>query len=282
MEKTPGKKTVEAEIAGSRSADTKKTKERGLERSFQVLDHLCAAGEPLRPIEIATGMGAPKSSIYELVAVLTAAGVLERSDAEGRVYLGPKLHYWGLNYQKSFDLARLARPILEWVTDQTRETAQLCKLDGNKYYVAMMNEGNRPFRISAAIGERTPIPWTASGRLLLGHLPENEILALIPPEDFIRPDGGRIDPQDFVKSAQSAWEQQFFSFDSIADTYTHCFAAPVLDPDGICRNTVCIIAPKQDALANHDHYRATLTEAGKKLSRLLCSQGPARPDVNGQ
>lgn len=273
MERNTGRKRVET-AAATPPADPKKTKERGLERSFQVLDHLCAAGTPLRPLEIATGMGAPKSSIYELVGALTAAGVLERTDREGRVFLGPKLHYWGLNYQKSFDLARLARPILEWVTDQTRETSQLCRLDGNKYYVAMMNEGNRPFRISAAIGVQTPIPWTASGRLLLGHLPEREILALIPPEDFIGPDGGRIDPQAFVESAHSAWKQQFFSFDSIADTYTHCFAAPVLDLDGICRNTVCIIAPKQDAMAHHDHYRATLIEAGKRLSHLPRTQAP--------
>lgn len=246
-------------------------KERGLERAFLILDYLCTASEPQRPIEIASGMRAPKSSIYELVGLLTAAGVLERTDTEGRVFLGRKLHYWGLNYLKNFDITRFARPILEWITEQTRETSQLCLLDGNKYFVAIMNEGSRPFRISAAVGERTPIPWTASGRLLLGHLSAEKILSLIPPEDFALPDGGRIDPQEYVESVHAAWNDKFFSSDSIADNFTHCFAAPVLDAAGICQSTVCIIAPRQDAIENYAHYRATLVQAGKEMSRLLSS-----------
>ncbi|MBS9403653.1 IclR family transcriptional regulator [Halomonas sp. TRM85114] len=242
-----------------------------------ILDYLCTTSDPQRPIDIATGMGAPKSSIYELVGLLTTAGLLERTDSEGRVFLGRKLHYWGLNYLKNFDITRLARPVLGWITEQTRETAQLCMLDRDKYFVAMMNEGSRPFRISADVGVRTPIPWTASGRLLLGHLSKEKILKLIPPEDFTCPHGEHIDPHEFVESVHAAWNEKFFSFNSIADNFTHCFAAPVLDAEGICQCTVCIIAPKQDAMANYDLYRATLVQAGKRLSRL-----PSSPDSDIQ
>lgn len=256
-------------MSNSKPERPTKTKERGLERAFLILDHLCAAAEPQRPIDIATGMGAPKSSIYELVGLLTAAGVLERTDSKGRVFLGRKLHYWGVNCLKGFDLTRHARPVLEWITAQTRETSQLCMLDGEKYYVAMINEGNRPFRISSDVGERIPIPWTASGRLLLGHLSDQEILDLVPPEDFTFSNGGSIAPQDFIDSVRSAWSEKFFSFDSIADNYTHCFAAPVLDADGRCQSTVCIVAPKEDARAHYAYYRATLIEAGQELSRQL-------------
>ncbi|SDL11912.1 IclR family transcriptional regulator [Aliiruegeria lutimaris] len=246
-----------------------RTKERGLERAFLILDYLCAAAEPKRPIEIAIGMEAPKSSIYELVGLLTAVGVLERTDAEGRVFLGRKLHYWGINYLKGFDVTRHARPVLEWITAKTRETSQLCMLDGDKYHVAMMNEGNRPFRISSDVGERIPIPWTASGRLLLGHLSDQQIIDLVPPKDFTFSNGGSIAPRDFIDSVRKAWAEKFFSFDSIADNFTHCFAAPVLDAEGTCLSTVCIVAPKEDAMAHYDDYRATLIEAGRELSRRL-------------
>ncbi|SFB73612.1 IclR family transcriptional regulator [Tropicimonas isoalkanivorans] len=253
-----------------------RTKERGLERAFLLLDYLCAAGAPQRPIEIATGMGAPKSSIYELVGLLTTAGVLERTDAEGRVFLGRKLHFWGVNYLKGFDVTRHARPVLEGITAKTRETSQLCMLDGDKYYVAMMNEGSRPFRISSDVGERTPIPWTASGRLLLGHLSDDEILDLIPPDDFTYSNGGSIAPRDFIASVRKAWAEKFFSFDSVADNFTHCFAAPVLDADGLCQSTVCIVAPKEDAMAHYADYRAALVEAGRELSRRLDSREAGR------
>lgn len=248
---------------------TGKSRERGLERAFAILDYLRASDMPQRPIDIAIGMGAPRSSIYELVGVLLEQGVLERVDGEGRLFLGRKLYFWGEAYRKGFDLTRLAGPLLEAITGRTRETSQLCMLDGNKYTVALMQEGRRQFRISTAVGGKTPIPWTASGRLLLGHMTDAEILGLIPPEDFTLPDGSRLAPESFIASVRQATAEGFFDFDSIVDTYTHCFAAPVRDAEGQCVATLCLIAPKGDAAEKHADYRATLIEAAREMSDNL-------------
>jgi len=246
-----------------------KTKARGLNRSFEILDYLCASGKPLRPIDISEGMQAPKSSIYELVGILLEADVLERVDNEGRVFLGRKLNYWSVNYNKHFDLNKLTKPLLESITMQTRETSQFCMLDGNKYYVAMMNEGSRPFRISADVGDLTPIPWTASGRLLLGHLSQSEMEDFIPESDFILPNGSILDPRIFFNSVKTACEEKFFSFDSLTDNFTHCFAAPVFGVSGQCEYTLCIVAPKDDALLNYHKYKAVLIEAAQVFSEKL-------------
>jgi len=253
---------------------TTKSRERGLERAFSIIDFLNSGKEPKRPIEIAVGMNAPKSSIYELVGILTGLGVLERTDNEGRVFLGRKLHYWGLSYLENFDLTRLAQPLLKYITDQTSETSQLCMLDGNKYAVVMMNEGSRQFRISSDVGERIPIPWTASGRLLLGHMTDAEILDFVPDMDFVLPDESRLDKPDYIASVRSAHAEGFYSFDSLVDTYTHCFAAPVYDGDGICLSTVCLIAPRQDARTNFQIYRDVLIKAANELTAKL-KLGPA-------
>lgn len=251
--------------------EPRKTKAKGLDRAFAILDHLCQVGKPQRPIDIAEGMGAPKSTVYDLVALLVSTNVLEKVDKQGRVFLGPKLNFWSTNYHRHFDLSGIAQPILESITEETRETSQLCTLDGDKYYVAMMNEGNRPFRISANVGERTPIPWTASGRLLLSHLSNEQILDLIPEDDFELPGGSRLEPTAFIASIRAASEVAFFDFDSVADTFTHCFAAPVIGADGICKHTLCIIAPKDDAKENYETYRKVLIDAAAKLSRRLAN-----------
>ena len=248
---------------------TTKSRARGLERAFAIIDYLHLSKKPKRPIEIATGMQAPKSSIYELVGLLTKVGVLERVDAEGRVFLGRKLHYWGLSYLENFDLTRLAQPFLEYITDQTRETSQLCMLDGNKYTVVMMSEGSRQFRISADVGEKIPIPWTASGRLLLGHMSDTEINKFVPDEDFTLPDGSRLEKASFFASARQALAEGFYSFDSLSDTYTHCFAAPVFDRSSVCVGTLCLIAPKEDAKDNFDNYRNVLIRSAEELSTKL-------------
>lgn len=244
---------------------------RGLERAFEIMGFLRERGVPLRPYEIATGLGAPKSSTYELINLLVAEGVLEYADREGRVFLGRRLYFLGLAYQRRFDVTRECRTYLDHLAEATRETSQLCMLDGNKYTVAMMHEGRRPFRISSDVGEPVPIPWTASGRLLVSHMSDAEILAFIPPGDFDLPRGGRLDPAVFLAEVHGARDAGFFSFDSIADSFTHCFAAPVYQDDGACVATLCLIAPREDGVRHHARYRAELVAAAADLTEKLKS-----------
>lgn len=242
---------------------------RGLDRAFEILDFLRATKKPARPNEIAAGIDAPKSTAYELVNLLIRAGVLEYADRDGRVFLGRKLYFLGLAYQQQFDLTRECRTFLARLAEETRETAQLCMLDGNKYTVVMMKEGVRPFRISSDVGEPVPLPWTASGRLLVSHMSDPEILGFIPEADFVLPNGAPLDPQRFLDDVARARSERFFSFDSLADNFTHCFAAPVYQEGSVCAATLCLVAPKQDAVRHYESYRAALTGMANELSAKL-------------
>ncbi len=249
--------------------DRKSSRSRGLDRAFAILDHLRDRKRPLKPNEIAVGTGAPKSSVYEVVGYLIEQKVLEYADSEGRVFLGRRLHFWGTAYLANFNLANDALPYLEEITQHTRETSQLCMLDGDKYTVVLMKEGIRQFRISSDVGERIPIPWTASGRLLTAHLTDREILSLIPPEDYALPDGRQLDAQAFVEESRRAQKAGFYSFDSLVDNFTHCFAVPVFDESGKCVATLCLIAPREDASRYFDRYRQKLVECASDLSMKL-------------
>lgn len=242
---------------------------RGVERAFHILEFLREETKPLRPNDIAKGIQAPKSSVYEIVKLLLELGVLENVGKDGHVFLGRRLHFLGQSYLKHFDLAHEAEEYLSYLATTTKETAQLCMLDGNQYTVALMKEGARPFRISADVGERVPIPWTASGRLLLAHMSDEEILNFIPKDDFILPSGYPLPVQQYLMEVRKAGEEGFFSFDSISDTFTHCFAAPIYDEDRICIATLCLIAPKADATANYQQYRQVLIECANQLSEKL-------------
>jgi DNA-binding IclR family transcriptional regulator len=256
--------TAPAPAAGSRA--------RGLGRAFEILDFLRRQRKPLRPNEIAIGIAAPRSSVYELVGLLLENGTLEYVGTEGRVYLGRRLYFLGLAYAEHFDLGHVAEGLLQRLAEETRETAQMCLLDGHKYTVAMMREGARPFRISSDVGEPVPIPWTASGRLLLSHMSDAEILAFIPPEDFVLPNGKRLDPKKFLAEVHAAKAAGIHTFESITDNFTHCFAAPVLQPDGTCIATLCLVAPREDAAKNHRSYVKALRTAAAEMTRSLASE----------
>ena len=249
--------------------DTIKRRARGLDRAFDILDFLKEKGTPLRPNEIASGIGSPKSTVYELVSSLLERRILETVGKEGHVYLGRQLYFLGQAHLRHFDFTREAEVSLAEIVSQTHETAQMCLLNGRKYTVALMKEGQRHFRISSDIGESAPIPWTASGRLLLSHLSDQQIVDLIDPEDYILPDGERLPLDTFLREIRKAGEEGFFSFDSVADTFTHCFAAPVKDERGICVATLCIVAPRADAKNNYSDYRRVLIDSANGLARRV-------------
>jgi DNA-binding IclR family transcriptional regulator len=242
---------------------------RGLERAFEILEFLAQQRCGMRVNEIAVRMEAPRSSVYELVNLLIDRGILEYRGEEGMVYLGRKLYLLGLAYQEEFDLLRESDSVLASLAEATRETAQLCMLDGNKYTVAMMKEGVRPFRISSSVGERVPIPWTASGRLLLGHLDDSQILELVPADDFQLPNGDWLAPSTFIAEVRKADADGFFTFQSIVDSFTQCFAVPVRDRKERCIATLCLVAPREDGLRNRDLYLECLLKSARDLSGRL-------------
>lgn len=247
-----------------KNADAGKGRARGLERAFEILEFLRHTKRPLNPNEIAAGLGGPRSSIYELVNLMLANGALEK-DATGQVWLGRKLYFLGNAYADRFDLGHEAEKLLDKLAVETRETSQLCMLDGNKYTVAQMVEGARPFRISSDVGEPVPIPWTASGRLLVMHMSDAEILDFIPEADFVQPNGTPLDPKAFLKQVATGRRDGYFTQRSATDNFTHCFAAPVMR-DAICIATLCLVAPKADAAKNHKAYVRALVEAASTLS----------------
>lgn len=253
--------------AGAEDIASRRT--RGLDRAFEILEFLRARRQPMRPNEIAVAIGAPRSSVYELINLLLGRGMLEYHDDDGRVFLGRRLYFLGTAYSDHFDLIRESEALLTHLATETRETSQLCLLEGNKYTVAKMHEGLRPFRISANVGELVSIPWTASGRLLVSHLSDEEILDFIPPEDFVLPRGEKLDPAKFIAEVRQAAAEGFFTFHSTVENFTHCFAAPVYQIDGTCVATLCLVTPKEDGLRNHEAYVASLVGAANDLSERL-------------
>jgi DNA-binding IclR family transcriptional regulator len=242
---------------------------RGLDRAFEILDFLRVRRQPMRPNEIATEINAPRSSVYELVNLLLRHGMLEYQGDDGRVFLGRRLYFLGAAYAEHFDLMRECDTMLTHLAEETRETAQMCLLEGNKYTVAMMREGVRPFRISSSIGEPVPVPWTASGRLLVSHMSDEKILDFIPREDFVLPDRQKLDPMQFIAEVRQAADEGYFTFNSIVDSFTYCLAVPVYQADGACIATLCLVAPKEDGRRNRQSYLNNLLMAARELSERL-------------
>ena len=216
--------------------------------------------------ELIAATGAPRSTIYELVAILTEAGWLETA-GDGSVYFGRAMHYFGSDYVAHNDLVSRAHQAILALVKKHDETVQLCMLEGNKYTVLLQEGSSRPFNISCEIGVKVPIPWTATGRLLLMHLNADEIRALIPDEDFALDNGQCIAFKDFIRDIERAGQDGYCCTEGLSNTYRLCMATPIRGREGNPVAALCFMTNRETSAQQRAAMLEDLMEHSRKLSQ---------------
>ncbi|MBO6728043.1 MAG: IclR family transcriptional regulator [Rhizobiaceae bacterium] len=246
--------------------DATPRRERSVDRMIHILEFLHGHGEGIRVGALAKGLNAPRSSTYTLVNDLTQAGLLEISPDDQRIYFGKRMYLYGLNYIRENSLAKRARMEVDRLAKETGETSEFCMLQNGRYTIMHMRPGNRPFRISSAVGLQIPIPWTASGRLLLAGKSRAEIEALISDEDLLLPDGRRIDIDDFIHAIAKARRDGYCLTKGLVDAVTQCLAAPIYGAEGDVEATICLVLPVDLSEEQIGGLRDRLLQSGRMLS----------------
>lgn len=148
----------------------------GIDRAIQIMDILSERAQPLTAYDLVRTAGALVSMIYWPVDELVDRDMLSRAD-ETCVWLGPRLMRYGLSYRASLDTFAEGRREMRHLAEETGETVQLCARDSGMMTVIAMVEGEGHFRATSDVCTRVPLNWTASGRLLLGHLSDADLIA---------------------------------------------------------------------------------------------------------
>jgi DNA-binding IclR family transcriptional regulator len=156
-----------------------------VDHALAVLTLLAREPEPLPASVIARTLGRPRSSTYRLLTVLADRGFVSYLPEQHRYGLGVAVFELGAAYQRQAPLARIARPTLDRLVDETHQHAHLAVLHGRDvYYVIEARARGRPSLITD-VGVRLPATLTASGLALLAALPAAQIRALFPSADTL-------------------------------------------------------------------------------------------------
>ncbi len=240
-----------------------------IDRSLQIIDHLIEFNLASRPYAISKAIGAPISTVYAIIGELVDKGLLSRRD-DGTVWLGSRLHHYGLAYASSLDFLSEATKEIHSLCREVNETVQICGRDGDYMVVLAMAEPAGHFRVTSRVGTRVPLNWTASGRLLVGHLPENERIAIFRRSACMSPTAKAVtNPDQLCRESREALAAHLSIQVGASDFWIGCIAAPICDRTGACLATISVVVPEQKVATDSSQLGASVQAAAQRVERAI-------------
>ncbi|MDP9411679.1 MAG: IclR family transcriptional regulator [Actinomycetota bacterium] len=192
-----------------------------LDKSVAVLSFL-AEGGPASLAEVVLGTGLPRPTAHRLLSALEAHHLVARR--EGRYALGLRLLGWG-NRAAGVGLVERARPVLEWLRDESGESTQIYVREGEHRVCVASVERTIGLRDTVPVGAVLPLARGSAGKVLLawaaGGVDE-------------RPEAAELRGIRVRGWAESVAEREA----GVASV-----SAPVLGPDGSLRAAVSASGP---------------------------------------
>ena len=142
-------------------------------RAVRSLELIAEAGE-LGVTELGRRLGVHKATASRLAATLAERGLVERDPATERYRLGFGLIRLAGAAMAGLDLVSSARPVLEDLAQETRETVTIGVLSGDDVVSIDQITGARSIVSASWVGKRNPLHTTSTGKILLTFMEDLE------------------------------------------------------------------------------------------------------------
>ena len=154
------------------SADNDRQRVKSADRALAVVEFVAAKGSASFT-EILGGLELPRSSAHGLLGTLCTAGWLDHNPASRQYSLGLRAWQVGQMFTGHEDLANVAKPVMDRLSQSLGETVQLARLDGiENVYIAISHSG--AMRLGSSVGMRLLAHATGIGKALLSTLEPDE------------------------------------------------------------------------------------------------------------
>jgi len=238
-----------------------------LSKAGQVLDLFMEDKADWGVRELALRLGLSRSTAHSLLSSLEAINLLQRT-ASGRYRLGWRLLQLAGGIMEAPILRRVAPPYLKALSREFGQSTHLAVWDGREMFFFARSVAPGGVAVEQARpGTTLPANATASGKVLLGHLPNEGALSAMLTGDLVR-----LTPRTIVDEGR-LWqevslsrEREFaLSRDEVVEGVSS-FAVPVRGSDGrvIAALGVSMTSENLDPYL-HRHLRQ-VRSAAKRLS----------------
>jgi DNA-binding IclR family transcriptional regulator len=136
-----------------------------LDRAVAILEVVARMG-PCTPADLVRETGLPRPTVHRLAVALEEHALVVR-DRGGRFRLGGRLVGWGAAAGAGLALVEPARAVLERLSADTGESAQLYVREGDRRVCVATHERPTGLRDTVALGAMMPLTKGSGGRVLL-------------------------------------------------------------------------------------------------------------------
>src|SRR6185295_10477144 len=154
-----------------------------LDKGLDLLEALAAKPDPLSQADLARAVGRSPSEIFRMLACLERRGYVVKEESSGRYRLTLRLFELAHTHTPVDHLLHAADGPMRDLARRVRESVHLSVLSDGRLLVLSQVESQNRTRVSVEVGARFPVVRTASGRILLAHLPQEELRGLLARDD---------------------------------------------------------------------------------------------------
>jgi len=148
--------------------------------ALDVLEQFGDETDELGVTELSKRLKLHKNNVFRLLATLESRGYIEQNRATENYRLGIQCLQLGHRYVQHSGILRQAKPTLEELVGQARETAFVAFLRRGGAVPVLVEDADRPVRLVLRLGEVLPLHCTAPGKVFLAFEPEDGARAMLP------------------------------------------------------------------------------------------------------
>jgi IclR family transcriptional regulator, KDG regulon repressor len=157
-----------------------------VKKAFLILKAISKAAQGLRISEISIRLDISKSTVHGITAALEDQGALIRDPLSKRYSIGTTLMELGKAAYERMDFKKAARPIMEDLMAQCRESVFLGIRNKDSVTVIDIVESRKDFKISSPMGTSLPLLAGAVGKVFLAKMTQTDARDYIMEKGLVR------------------------------------------------------------------------------------------------
>lgn len=221
--------------------------------------------------ELSDHLGMPKSTLHRFLTGLEHHGILRRGVEDKRWRLGYRLSIWGSLAAESTGLRDLANPVMQDLAYATGEMALLTVYQNKEVVCIDKIETHHSVRLALNVGTRRPAHAGASSKILMAHLPAQEIQAVIQEKGLPKICKNTITDPDVLVAELAKIRQQGYA-ESVEETDAGAWgvATPIYDRNRVVIAGIGVAGPILRYSAELSRrYLSLCCDAARRATRLL-------------